>query len=224
MEPLNVLWRQTVLQKISTHFRKPYKREESLLTFWLLQELPNLFPLPSFSLLVRSHRLPHTIFLSTRWSVLAIVSSLHVLRQSPPVFVGLAAARSLPLALGWELLRWSHWASLQAKTSGCHRRRNDGWRWLRPVETSACVHVALVRHDVNLMVSDRCDRFIWRVWLTNWKAEWNGVCFKEREQPDSLLCPHHNRSQERTRCQASGGNGWGYVVNGSLSACLHLLL
>lgn len=118
----------------------------------------------------------------------------------------------------------NHWASLQAKTSGCRRRQNDGWKWLRPVETSACVRAALARHDVNLIASDRCDRFMWRVWRTYWKAEWNGVCFREGEQPDSLLCPYRNRSQERTRCQASGGNDCGYVVTDGLSACLHLLL
>lgn len=43
------------------------------------------------------------------------------------------------------------------------------------------------------------------------------------EQPDSLLCPYRSRSQERTRCQASGGNDCGSVVTDGLSACLHLL-
>lgn len=71
---LSLLCRQTicVLQKFSSHCQKPSKRVALLLTFWLLQELPNLFSLPSFSLLFRSHRLPHTIFLSARWPELAL--------------------------------------------------------------------------------------------------------------------------------------------------------
>lgn len=181
--------------------------------------LLNLFPLPSFSLLLRSHRLPHAIFLSTRWPELAIVSfaaststSIFWLRrcqECPPCpWLGAAAVESLDFTLGQNQWLLSEAAlrmkKIEAGGNISSRPRCFGVSWLR----------------------FNSVRYMWPFHLKNLahKADWNGVCFKEGEQPDSLLFPHHNRSQEPTRCQASGGNDWGYVVNGSLSACLHLLL
>lgn len=140
------------------------------------------------------------------------------------VFVGLDAAESLPLGLGWELLRSNNWALLRPKPAAAvGERMKDENEMIKAggnISLCLCIRVNVLMHyALPLIVSDWFDYFFWRIWYMYLNPSKNGVCFRMGEQPDSLLCPHRNQSQEHRLKYLVETTVAAWLMIGSLPVC-----